>query len=312
MELLQPACIKKFVLVLTLAVSVHLAPELMAHGMGGHSHGPSSGGTATVDPHAGHDHAPGDMKSVVVEQLDEKIWGAYLETGWESKHIHYGVNETGNGSLYYTEVGVSVYDFSLTAWGGFGLGTRFQEWDFTAAYNLELGPVFIVPGFNFRWDPYGDGHEDHEDHDEHGDHDDHDHDQDDHDEEGHQHAQYGYELFVVVGTTALPYVTPSVGFLWDLASGSGGYMEFRLDGEIPFYKDIISINPYTLLSLNFGYNTREYYGWNNWQLGVEGIWNLTQNISAFAGVNYSVAMTALSEIDQGNEFWVNVGVSFSY
>jgi hypothetical protein len=35
-------------------------------------------------------------------------------------------------------------------------------------------------------------------------------------------------------------------------------------------------------------------------------------VSAFAGVNYTVALEALEAIDQGDVFWVNVGLSFAY
>ena len=64
--------------------------------------------------------------------------------------------------------------------------------------------------------------------------------------------------------------------------------------------------------MNLGYNTRTYYGWNNFQFGVEGNWQINKIISVFAGINYSVAMTALQDIDQGNEVWANVGLSFTY
>jgi len=275
--------------------------EIRGHGMGVHSHGPREA-SAEAHTHSEDCAVQGKgSKHVHMEELDRRVWGVSFETGWESKHVHYGVNETGNGSLYYNQLAATAYNFTLSAWYGVGLGSRFQELDITATYTLEVGPVFFIPGFNFRYDPFGHTEEE-EDHEE-------DHDHEEHD---HNHSQFGYEVFLVMGTTAIPYVTPSMGFLWDLANGSGGYLEFRVDGEFPVYKDIVYLNPYTLLSLNFGYNTQEYYGWNNWQFGLNTIVNITSNIAAICGVNYSVAMEALREIDQGNEFWVTVGLSFSY
>jgi hypothetical protein len=84
---------------------------------------------------------------------DTRIWGASLTTGWESRHIHYGVNETGNGGAYTNEVGVWINDFTLSVWNGFGTSNDFEEWDFTAGYNFDLGPVFFIPGYNFRYTP---------------------------------------------------------------------------------------------------------------------------------------------------------------
>lgn len=239
----------------------------------------------------------------------ERSWGASLATGWESRHVHYGVDETGPGGACTTELSVWIHNFTLSAWSGFGTGNEFEEWDFTAAYNLDLGPVFVIPGYNLRYTPgiIEEGHEEeHEDH--HAGH------GEEHAEEGHDHTHnlYGNELFLVLGTNAIPYVTPAAMLIWDLNNTPGAYMEFRIDGELPVYKDILSLQPYALLGLNLGYNTRAYYGWNNFQFGLEAVWQINPIVSVFGGVNYSIAMTALREIDQENVVWANVGVRFTY
>jgi hypothetical protein len=240
----------------------------------------------------------------------ERAWGVSLTTGWESRHVHYGVDESGPSGAYFNEVGVRIGDFSINVWNGFGLGNQLVEWDFTAGYNIEVGPVFIVPGYNLRYvpryakDSHGEeehGHEEHGHGEEHGE-----------DHSDHVHGTYGNELFIVLGTTAIPYVTPSTVFIWDLNNNPGGFLEFRLDGEVPVYEDIVSLQPYALLGLNFGYNTTEVYGLNNFQFGLQGTVAINEYVSAFAGVNYSVALEALEDIDQGNVFWVNVGLSFAY
>jgi hypothetical protein len=176
---------------------------------------------------------------------------------------------------------------------------------------VELGPVFLVPGYNLRYVPrYAkDSHSEEEDgHEEHG------HEEEEHgdDHGGHVHGTYGNELFLALGTTAIPYVTPSAVFIWDLNNNPGGFLEFRLDGEVPVYDDIVSLQPYALLGLNFGYNTSEVYGLNNFQFGLQGTVAINEYVSAFAGVNYSVALEALEAIDQDNVVWVNVGLSFAY
>lgn len=303
-----------------------------AHGPG-HIHRQSSNEVEEAldldaEGHEGHDHAAGahevsvsgkSFKQPAIEEV-ERWWGASLTTGWESRHIHYGVNETGNSGAYTTELGVWVKDFTFNVWNGFGTGNEFQEWDFTAAYTANLGPVFVIPGYNFRYTPghVEEGHshqEDEHSHDEEEGHD--EHHEEEHSEEGnehggHAHGVYGNELFLVLGTNKIPYVTPTVNFIWDLNNTPGAFLEFRIDGDIPLYKDILSLQPYALLGLNFGYNTTEYYGWNNFQFGLQGSWQINRVISAFAGINYSIAMTALRDIDQGNEVWANVGVSFTY
>jgi len=265
----------------------------------------------------GHVQSSGD-RAVLAEAVDvqetgipvqaadsDRAWGVSLTTGWESRHVHYGVDESGPSGAYVNEVGVRIGDFSVNVWNGFGLGNDLVEWDFTAGYNIEAGPLFIVPGYNFRYvprqneDQHAHGHEE-----EHG-----------HQEEesgGHAHDTYANELFVMFGTTAIPYVTPSTVFIWDLNNNPGGFLEFRLDGEVPVYKEIVSLQPYALLGLNFGYNTTEVYGLNNFQFGLQGTVAINKYVSAFAGVNYSVPLEALNAIDQDNVVWVNVGLSFAY
>ncbi len=236
----------------------------------------------------------------------DRIWGVNVTTGWESRHVHYGVDESGSSGAYVNEIGVRLGDFSVNVWNGFGLGNDLVEWDFTAAYNVELGPVFVVPGYNLRYVPrYAkDSHGEEED----------GHEEEGHGEEHseHVHNTYGNELFIALGTTAIPYVTPSAVFIWDLNNNPGGFLEFRLDGEVPVYEDIVSLQPYALLGLNFGYNTTEVYGLNNFQFGLQGTVAINDYVSAFAGVNYSVALEALEAIDQDDVFWVNVGLSFAY
>ena len=240
-----------------------------------------------------------------------KIWDATITTGWESRHIHYGVNETGNGGAWTSESQISIGGLGISAWNGFGLGNEFQEWDFSASYTLEAGPVFFIPGYNFRYAPglveqnhaHESGHEgelaDEAEHAE--------------EEAGvHAHGLYNNELFAILGTDAIPFVTPSTIFIWNLNENPGGYLAFRLDGELPVVKETFTLNPYALLSLNLGYNTSASYDWNNFEFGVQGNWRINKIVTAFAGVNYSVAMASLDAIGQGNEFWVNTGLSLAF
>jgi hypothetical protein len=67
--------------------------------------------------------------------------------------------------------------------------------------------------------------------------------------------------------------------------------------DVRIYRDVLSLQPYVLLGLNFGYNTRDYYGWNNFQFGLKATWKINRIVSVFGGVSYSVAMTALKEVD---------------
>lgn len=253
--------------------------------------------------HEGHGHSSGSGKNFREVEPAERAWGAALSTGWQGRHVHYGVNETGNSGAYVNELGIWAGDVVFNAWSGFAIGNDFQEWDFSVAYNLDLGALFMLPGYNLRYLPEGETEEDSHD------------EEEGHEEEGHaEHAHkiYGNELFLVVGTNAIPYVVPSAAFIWDLNNTPGAFLEFRLDGEVPVYKDVLVLQPYALMGINLGYNTRSYYGWNSFQFGIEAEWSVNEIVSVFGGLNYSIAMEAIEEIGQGNMFWANAGVRFSF
>jgi hypothetical protein len=284
------------------------------------SHGPAHAhrGSERATERAAVNETVGLQETAIpVEWADsaDRWWGVNVTTGWESRHVHYGVDESGPDGAYVNEIGVQLGDFSVSVWNGLGTGNSLVEWDFTVAYNIDLGPVFIVPGYNLRYVPRyaadsGDhGHEDHAE-EEHGEEEHAEEGEDDHG--GHVHNTYGNELFISVGTTLIPYVVPSANLIWDLNENPGGFMELRLDGDVPVYEDIVSLQPYALLGLNFGYNNADYSGWNNFQFGAQATVALNDYISLFAGVNYSVALEALQQIDQENVVWANVGLSFAY
>jgi len=289
--------------VLVFALSLSTASTTWSHGPA-HANRPSERATerAAVNESVGLQET-----AIPVEAADpsDRWWGVNVTTGWESRHVHYGVDESGPDGAYVNEVGVQLGDLMISAWNGLGTGNSLTEWDFTVAYNIDLGPVFIVPGYNLRYVPsyakLGDSHaEEEEEGEEHG------------EEHEHSHQTYGNEIFISIGTTLIPYVIPSANLIWDLNENPGGFMELRLDGDVPVYNDIVSLQPYALLGLNFGYNNADYSGWNNFQFGLQATVALNDYVSVFAGVNYSVALEALQQIQQDNVVWANVGLSFAY
>jgi hypothetical protein len=254
----------------------------LARGVGGHIDTPE-----TDFPREQERPPGGSSAEQIVSQEDLRLWGASLSTGWTSRQVDYGVDETGNYGAYTTELAFRLQSLTLSVWSAFGTGNDYQEWDFTAGYSLQLGPLFLTPGYNFWYQPRIL-------------------------EGGHSHDASSHELFFVLGTTIVPYVTPSMFLVWDLNNMPGVYTELRCDVTVPLYRDVLSFEPYALLGLNFGYNTRDYYGWNNFQFGLKATWKINRFVSIFSGVNYSIALAALRTIDQGNEVWASTGMILSY
>lgn len=189
----------------------------LSHGIGGHLYRAEDGRDVSQEQ-----QTSGKSFEQPAIEKDVRWWGASLSTGWTSREIHYGVDETGNYGAYATELAFRIQNLTLSVWSGFGTGNDYQEWNFTVAYSLEAGPIFFTPGYNFRYQP-GIAEEDHAEpaHEHHGEGQHHEVVVHSHAEAGHSHNAYGNELFFILGTTAVPHVAPSMLFVWDLNNTPG-------------------------------------------------------------------------------------------
>ena len=168
----------KYLLILLTAFFV-LTNSVLSHGIGGHLYRAEDGRDLSQEQQTS---ASGKSFEQPAIEKDVRWWGATLSTGWTSREIHYGVDETGNYGAYTTEFAFRIQNLTLSVWSGFGTGNDYQEWDFTVAYSLDVGPIFFTPGYNFRYQP-GIVEEDHsepahEHHEHHG--------------EGHHHEVVGH------------------------------------------------------------------------------------------------------------------------
>jgi hypothetical protein len=210
-------------LLVFLVVSFIGASSAICHGIGQHLYTADDGRKPPADQRTSR-----SGKSITQPAIKDvqRWWGASLSTGWTSREMHYGVDETGDYGAYTNEIALRIHDLTLSVWSGFGTGNDYQEWDFTAAYNFDVGSVFFVPGYNFRYQPGivehehsespEEDHEHHEtpEHEEHGEA--HEHHEHSHTNGGHSHNTFANEIFFVLGTKAIPYVTPSMLFVCDL------------------------------------------------------------------------------------------------
>jgi hypothetical protein len=249
----------------------------------------------------------------------ERSWGATLSTGWTSREVQYGIDQTGDYGAYTTELALRLQNLTLAGWSGLGTGNQYREWDFTVSYTFELGPVVITPGYNFSYqrslagDPASESERETEAYSAGRRHREAQHQKEHDPAESRQSSDaYGNEIFFFLATSVVPYVTPGILFVSDVGNAPGSYLEIRLDGKIRVYEEAFELQPYLLLGINLGYNTTDYYGWNNFQFGLLVLWRINRFVSLFGGINYSVALTALQRIEQGDVVWTGAGVMFSY
>jgi hypothetical protein len=290
---------------------------LWSYSIGGHLYRADEGETS-LEQQEDQTRSSAPSSTASRQKGKERSWVAMLSTGWTSREVQYGVDQTGDYGAYTTELALRLQNLTLGGWFGIGTGNRYQEWDFTVSYTFELGPVFVTPGYNFSYqrsaieDQTSKGERKAHAHSAPSSHREAPHRKEDDPEPGQTSDIYGNEIFFFLASSMFPYVTPGMLFVSDVVNPPGSYWEIRLDGEFPVYREVLELQPYVLLGINLGYNTTDYYGWNNLQFGLLASWKINGFLSIFAGINYSVALTALQEIEQGNEVWASGGLTFTY
>ncbi len=129
-------------------------------------------------------------------------------------------------------------------------------------------------------------------------------------------------LFISVSTSAIPYVVPRVTYYQTVYSEGknpqpelglfrndrkGGYLEAKVNGEIPIIKDRVNLDPYALVSYSAGdrsdKNGNSLDAWNHFQVGAELVIQVTDTFRIIPQINW---MTHISDPPLGtneDDWW---------
>ncbi len=241
----------------------------------------------------------------------EKTFEASLSTGWDSLFMDRGLNslrERGYGSgIYWVNLdvtwGLTDTDFlTMNVWQCFATqGASYRETDASIVYTRLLGDFELSLQYMFTYG-YAEGNFFSND--------------------LTAAVAYGWELGPI---TLIPSVSYCFALGPDADDGNGfvqaasSYLLFRMDGRMPIYRDILSLEPWGALGVNFEYNTRDgsegepepFVGANNIECGVAVPWRVSRHITVSAFGAYSRALTQLSNTSP-DTFWGGASVSFSY
>jgi len=249
----------------------------------------------------------GGKPEAVLEE-SEKSFDASLSAGWDSLYMDRGVNglrEKGYGSgiawttLQATWSATEADFITINAWQCFATqGTAYREFDLSLNYTRLIGDLALSLGYTFNYGVSGGNFFSHE-----------------------LNASAAYEL--ALGPFNL---TPSLTYFYTLGpdadDGSGfvqagsSYLLLRFDGRLPVYRDVVALEPWTALGVNFDYNTRgedaqPFVGPNNVEFGLAVPVKINRTITVSAFGAYSVALTDLSNTAP-DTFWGGGSVTFSF
>jgi hypothetical protein len=259
------------------------------------------------------------FKETVVVEEEVPWYNASLSTGFDSLYMFRGANVLGTGqwggygdALYWTNASftwnITENDaLSLGSWMAFGLGNTingYKELNIPVNYTHSIDNWTLGLGYTFYafWYPGTTGYS------------------------NELNASVAYDIDLGFMT-----ITPKVTYFFNLGpdkdtSDTGGvaaassYLDLRLLGSIPIYKEIVSLDPYTALGLNFGYNyegvnsnnLNYFSGFNNWEAGVAMPIAINDTITLSGYVAYSYAFVNINGVTLPSTFWAGANLAFAF
>ncbi len=264
-------------------------------------------------------------KEVVVVEEDDKWWSVNASTGWDSLYMFRGVNVLGNGNgIYWIGGGFGVTpwengEFTANVWYGVGSWwnasnpqTTYGELDVSLGYSHSFGPLTLSTGWIYYFFPNTVDAFDRIPTSQN---------------EFYFGAAYDIEIGSVTLTPNSTYyfnVGPEWGKTGGFANAGSSYWNFGLSADVPVAFDgAVSLAPYTMFGLNFGFNNRAstgkgFIGGNNLQMGVALPVQFTSWFSISPYVAYSYQWSDLQSFGAGqsvtdeNTWWAGVSASLSY
>ncbi len=129
-------------------------------------------------------------------------------------------------------------------------------------------------------------------------------------------------VFVSVSTSRIPYIVPRLTYYQTIYNEGteaatdlhvlrndekGGYLEAKVNAEIPLIKDRLNLDPYLLTSYSFGDRTDKdgspLYGWNHIQAGAELVFQVTDTFRLVPQINWMGRIADPNPGTNEDEWW---------
>ncbi len=254
----------------------------------------------------------GDSKAPAASAEASSPFSGSLATGWDSLYMFRGVNQLPGPNGYGSSISWTALTLSwsptandsltLASWSAFGLTeSNYKEIDASLAYTRTIGHLSLTAGYYLYTvlsEPGGL-----------------------YSNELQASATYAIALGPVTLTPGLTYAytlgpSPDHG---GYIKPNTGYLEARLDAEIPLYHDIIKAAPYASAGFSFAYNSTEsandttqpLTGADHFELGLTLPIALTSSLELAPYLSYSHTWLSLPGTRR-NTTWAGVALTFSF
>ncbi len=216
----------------------------------------------------------------------EPIFSGEASIGYDSKYIFRGVRIFGDSAaadnLLWGDLNASFYGFNVGAWYAYSFdGDDYDELNLYGSYTLPVGDFDLTAGVTYYLFPYFSGGDDDT-----------------------------FEVYGSVAYNGFGFVTPSLTFAYDLDLFEGGYLEFKLESSIPLVADVLSLDPYALISYDFEYNSADS-DFNHFQAGLALSYALTPSLGLSVYGAVAVPLEAIDDTED-TEFWGGASITYSF
>jgi hypothetical protein len=228
------------------------------------------------------------------EPAPAKEWTANVGVDYYTEYIFRGLEISSDNGLIMPHVVASYKGFMASYYGYYSdvPGTDwYTEHDYSLDYTKALGKLSVTAGALYYHYPTGESGID------------------------------TWDLYTVLAYD-FPLLNPKITLNWDIDEFHGGYGTAGIShvfdiGQYLKLKEpmALTITPSAALGIDFGYNSRSTgsnVNWNDVLLGLSANFVLNETVSIHAGVQCSIALDSLNDLDQGNELIGNVGVAFAF
>jgi hypothetical protein len=219
-------------------------------------------------------------RTVVLEE-PESPFSLETSVGIDSSYVSEGVDNVPDTEWYYATVDFTWNFLGFSAFYGRTTDGSYDELDLSLGYSKELGPVTLTAGYTFLTYPETDDPD-------------------------------GHEVYVALDYSPIEWLTFAALGYYDFADIDGGFVELSAASSIPIIEGRLSIDPYILLGVDFGYVSDEHDAVNNFQVGVEVPFAITEHLSLVLAAHHSWALENLEDEELSDVSWAGAKLVYSF
>jgi len=212
-------------------------------------------------------------------EAETEAIGFYASTLWESKYVWCGRNIIEDSGLISFDAGIEYRGFTLGVWYALGDSEDYQELDAYLSYSAELGDFEASLGYmylQYLEDDYDDN-----------------------------------EINVGVTYNGLGYLAVGLEYVHS-TEAEGQFLRCEVSSNFPLIEDRITLEPYIIEGVDFGYASEECDGICNLELGLRFSAAVNDWLTLDAYGAYSLAQKDVDREDLGDFAWGGIGISVAF